>query len=282
VTEVAARFVVEIGVATDRGRRRQTNEDSYLATAPVCVVADGMGGHVGGAAASRAVVTAFASLTDLTWVSPADLVRAVAAATSAISALATPGGPAPGSTLSGVALAHQDGQPCWLVFNVGDSRTYRLAEGELQQLTVDHSVVQQLLDAGEIDTATARQHGDRNVITRAIGGGQAGPPSLDQWLLLAAPGDRILLCSDGLHGEVTDQLIAATLLASPDPAEAARRLVDAALSAGGRDNVTVVVVDAVRIVSGTVEGRLDESCDLDSPTVPRAAWSRAALSLEDS
>jgi len=266
-------FTVAAGVATDRGRRRQSNEDGYLASAPVFLVADGMGGHVGGAAASRAVVAAFVDSIAGTWVTPAGLDEAVARAAREVAALPASARSAPGSTVTGVGMAEQNGTPCWLVFNIGDSRTYRLSDGELEQVTIDHSLVQQLLDHGAIDAVEARSHGERNVITRALGAGMSTRPAVDQWLLVAAPGDRILICSDGLHGELTDQLIAATLLSVPEPVAAARSLVAAAIEAGGRDNVTAIVVDAIEVVAAPRESTPaadpDDVMDLDGPTLPR-------------
>lgn len=266
-------FTVAAGAATDRGRRRQANEDGYLADAPVFLVADGMGGHVGGAAASGAVVAAFADSISGEWVTTGALDEAVASAARNVAALPASERSAPGSTVTGVGLAEQNGTPCWLVFNVGDSRTYRLSDGQLEQVTIDHSLVQQLLDHGAIDATEARSHDERNVITRALGAGMSTRPAVDQWLLVAEPGDRMLICSDGLHGELTDQLIAATLLTEPDPVAAAESLVAAAVEAGGRDNVTVIVVDAIDVVAVPHDPAVfdtEDSLDLDGPTVPRA------------
>jgi serine/threonine protein phosphatase PrpC len=260
-------FAVAWGAATDRGRRRAANEDALLAMPPIFVVADGMGGHVAGAAAAQAVVEAFAREANTEWYTPAALDRAVGHAAAQVLALGHPDGPSPGSTVTGVGLACADGVPCWLVFNIGDSRTYRLADGELEQVTVDHSVVQQLIDAGELAHTDARTHLERNVITRALGAGLAARPVVDQWLVPAAPGDRLLVCSDGLHGEVTDQLIAATLLAAPEPDTAARNLIEAALAAGGRDNVSAVVIDALTVVP---DRAWVAPPSLDEPTIPRA------------
>jgi len=121
-------------------------------------------------------------------------------------------------------------------------------DGRLEQISVDHSHRQELLEAGA-DPESIRV--GRNVITRALGAGSPGVPVMDQWLRPARRGDRVLVCSDGLNTEVTDPLILATLLASPDPQEAARALVSAALTAAGRDNVTAVVVDALVVSSAT-------------------------------
>lgn len=213
------------------------------------LVADGMGGHSRGEVASRAVVDAFRPLSSGEWVNASDLAMAVSRAQRAVEGLRDGGHAEPGSTLAGVALSEQGGRPCWLVFNIGDSRTYRLRAGELEQVSVDHSQVQALIDEAGYSAAKARRSAPRNVITRAIGAGLLEPQAADEWLLIAAPGDRLLICTDGLTTELTDHLIAATLLSAPEPAAAAQALVDAAVTAGGRDNVTVIVVDAVVVDS---------------------------------
>jgi len=133
--------------------------------------------------------------------------------------------------------------PCWLVVNVGDSRTYRMAGGVLEQVTVDHSEVAELVRDGVIPESEAATHPRRNVVTRVLGG-SASDVDPDVWLLPVSPGDRMLLCTDGLTDELTDQRIEAELRAAPDPQTAADRLVRAAVRHGARDNVTVVVVEA--------------------------------------
>lgn len=262
-------FRVQSGAATHPGLLRPHNEDSYLAARPVFLVADGMGGHSRGDAASAEVVRQFEALAGRDWVDAEDVLRTVAVATAGISALAGDG-PAPGTTLAGVALTQQAGRAYWLAFNVGDSRVYLLRDGRLEQISVDHSHRQELLEAG-VDPATIRV--GRNVITRALGAGRPGVPVMDQWLRPARRGDRVLVCSDGLNTEVTDVLILATLQSSPDPLSAARALVGAALGAAGRDNVTAVVVDALDVSAG--EGADDEDeitltgleFDLDDDTI---------------
>ncbi len=174
-----------------------------------------------------------------------------------------PGGTA-GTTVAGVAAAPQDGDPYWLVFNVGDSRVYRLADGALEQVSVDHSVVQELRDAGRLAPHEAERHPERHVITRAVGTGPL--PEADFWLLPAGPADRILLCSDGLTQELDDDAIRYLLMEQPDPQSAAEILVRAAVEAGGRDNVTVVVVDAG-------EGR---ATPVDEATIERPATPQPA------
>lgn len=248
------------GTATHVGRVRTENQDTFLAQPPVFVVADGMGGHRAGRDAAERVRETFSEQAWHTWVGPVELNAAIELATQRVRALAepadgTPADGAPGSTVTGVALAWQEG-PAWLVFNVGDSRTYLLRGEQLQQITVDHSHRQALVDQGWTPEQ-ARARSGRHVITRAIGGGLRGLPRPDQWLLPTQLGDRVLLCSDGLTLELSDQLITAVLLAHPDPGDAAGELVAAATRSGGRDNVTVVVVDALQVTGGAAPDDTD-------------------------
>ncbi|WP_341358135.1 protein phosphatase 2C domain-containing protein [Georgenia sp. M64] len=240
---------IEWGVASDTGGRRSINEDAALARPPVFVVADGMGGHARGEMASAAVVDAFRPLAGAPGpIAPADVEAAVAAAAGRIRAtMAREGADATGdasagTTVAGAILTEQGGEPYWLVLNVGDSRVYRLAEGRLQQISVDHSLVQEMVDAGTLDAADARHHPRRNVITRAVGTG--GDSSVDFWMLRVLPDERLLLCTDGLTGELEEDRIAEILTAVPGAEDAARALVAEAVRDGANDNVTVVVVDA--------------------------------------
>lgn len=234
------------GSATDRGRVRALNEDALLAYPPVFLVADGMGGHDAGDLASRLAVEEFSQLAGRT-TATADEVHACFHRIADRLRASVERGRTAGTTVAGVAIVPDDGASYWLVFNIGDSRVYRLADATLEQISVDHSVVQELLDAGEIDVAAAAEHPDRHVITRAVG---TGPdPEPDYWLIPAAPADRVLVCSDGLTTELSDHVIGRLLRDVVDPQEAAQALVAAALEAGGRDNVTAVVVD-VAVVHG--------------------------------
>lgn len=236
---------VRLGVAavTDRGRKRQVNEDSFLADGPAFVVADGMGGYESGDRASAAVVAAFRDrfsadvagefgLVSAALLDADDRVADVAATTSR----------GAGSTATGVVLVDHGGQPYWLVFNVGDSRVYRHFGAELEQLTTDHSLGRELVTRGELAEEDLATFKDRNIITRAIG---ASDSLADSWLVPVVNGERLLLCSDGLHGEVDDESIRAVLTMNGLPEAAARVLVDRANSNGGRDNITVVVIDVV-------------------------------------
>ena len=261
-------LVVEAGAATHPGRRRALNEDAFLAEAPAFLVADGMGGHDAGDLASRAAIAEFATLRGSGTVLLDDVRGALARARAAVDRLAGFGGGRAGTTLSGVVLAAVDGTGYWLALNIGDSRTYRLAEGQLEQITVDHSVVQELVDAGELSAQDAVTDRRRNIITRAIGAGSTG--DADYWLFPAERGDRMLVCSDGLPAEISDAAIRDILFAQRDPQAAAEQLVEAAVHAGGRDNVTVIVIDAVAVASRP--GRPIETGDdeIDMDTRPRA------------
>jgi protein phosphatase len=237
---------VRIGSCTDRGHTRAVNEDSFLAERPLFVVADGRGGHEAGEVASAIAVDAFRHLIGRRSVDAREIWASLASAQLSIDQLAqgSARGRA-GTTVTGVAITEIETHGYWLVFNLGDSRTYRLAGGTLEQVSVDHSVVQELVEAGEIEAASAPTHPQRNVITRALGAGNSEQP--DFWLLPAERGDRILVCSDGLTGELADVDITRILLEEADPQTAAMRLVRDALAHGGRDNLTVLVIDAVTV-----------------------------------
>jgi serine/threonine protein phosphatase PrpC len=234
---------LDYGFATDRGLRRELNEDSLIAAEPVFAVADGMGGHAAGEVASGICVRTLGDSPimgrHLPEFSAADLEELIGDADSEIRRQA--GGQA-GTTLSGVVLVQEAGVPCWLFFNVGDSRTYRLSRGRFGQISVDHSEVQELVDTGSITLEASRTHPRRHVVTRALGTGDDS--EADFWVLPVEEGDRILICSDGLSGEVSDEDICHVLSTVPDPQRACGELIEATLRSGARDNVTVIVVDA--------------------------------------
>lgn len=219
---------VRCAAATHQGLIRSGNEDAWLTLPPVFLVADGMGGHDSGELAARSVVDVFRGLATREWVGSDDLIATVNRAAAEVSQLRGHGR-APGSTVSGVALSREGGQPCWLVFNIGDSRTHLLRDGVFTQVSVDHSAAAQYADA------------PRNIITRALGAG-IEQPEADQWLIPARQGDVVVICSDGLSNEVSPEVMSATVQRIEDLQEAANRLVQFALEAGGRDNVTVVLV----------------------------------------
>jgi len=252
------------GAATDVGLKRKLNEDSYIAESPVFAVADGMGGHSAGDVASAAVVTRLAEALGPDFVEPSVIELALHDATDDIARAAADLPLGVGTTVTGAALTLHDGEPYWVVFNVGDSRVYAwgavgvpdsgasesdAAEsgGELPaglvQITVDHSVVQELVAAGLIRPEDAESHPESNVITRAVGFN--AEPRIDFWAVPARAGLRLLLCSDGLSKELDDRAIGGIFGSGLSPVDAAEALVAAAVQSGGRDNVTTVVVDVV-------------------------------------
>ncbi|GAA3747593.1 protein phosphatase 2C domain-containing protein [Leifsonia bigeumensis] len=233
------------GIATDVGLRRAHNEDSLVADAPIFAVADGMGGHAAGDVASDAVVTRLAELAQEGFTQAESIVEALRAATTDISHAIDERELGVGTTVTGAALVVNAGHPYWVVFNVGDSRLYLFDHNVLTQITVDHSVVQELVTAGLISSTDAEHHPDSNVVTRAVGFNTEPVP--DFWLLPVARGSRLLLCSDGLTREVSELRLRLHLAAGLNPRETALALVDAALAAGGRDNVTAIVIDVLEV-----------------------------------
>lgn len=263
------------GSATDRGRVRPLNEDALLAYPPVFLVADGMGGHEAGDVASRLAVAEFSHLSGRGAATVED-VHACFHRIAVRLAETLGDGRVAGTTVAGVAVADLDGGAYWLVFNIGDSRVYRLAAGELEQISVDHSVVQELLDAGDLSPDEAAVHPERHVITRAVGGGL--PPEPDYWLIPAGTTDRLLICSDGLTSEVPHAVLRSILLERDDPQSAAQELVRAALVAGGKDNVTAVVVDVARAPRTADTELTAEAGALRAEfpgATPRPAWDEA-------
>jgi len=234
-------FVVTAGWATHVGRVREGNEDAGYVGSRLWAVADGMGGHAAGEVASGLVVEAMAELDEgvlrldalIAGVTQAnDRLRAYSAEHVRTRGM--------GTTLTGVALLDEDAAARLCVFNIGDSRVYRYAGGDLEQLTRDHSEVGELVAEGVLTAEEALFHPLRNVLTRCLG---LWPfPGVDTWPLDVGDG-RFLVCSDGLTGEVTDAGIAEILGAQEAPQAAADALVAAALEAGGHDNVTVIVLD---------------------------------------
>ncbi|GAA4164782.1 protein phosphatase 2C domain-containing protein [Gryllotalpicola daejeonensis] len=238
-----ARITLSWSAASDRGHRRAVNEDSVLARAPIFAVADGMGGHEAGDFASSAVIKRLSEQLGRRFIDPPEISDALRAAVGDMSEGVGVTDLGTGTTVTGIALTLRDGEPYWLVFNIGDSRVYQLESGVLEQLTVDHSIVQQLLDRGLITPAEAEVHPHANVITRAVGFNEDPVP--DFWLIPIVAGSRLLVCSDGLTKELTEHGIRHFLSIGTSAADTSRRLMDAALGNGGRDNVSVVVVDVL-------------------------------------
>ena len=242
---------------TETGHRREVNEDSLLAQPPIFAVADGMGGHSAGDVASNAVVRRLAEHVGKVVIDAESISRSLGLA---VDDMATGDGVTDlgtGTTVTGAALALVSGAPKWIIFNIGDSRVYQLITGVLEQVTVDHSVVQELLDAGRITREEAEVHPQGNIITRAVGFHE--PPIPDYRILPAQPGMRLLVCSDGLTKELTAYGIRHFLMDNSNPDDAANALVGAALDNGGRDNVSVIVLDVLAIDDEKV---LEESTEV--------------------
>jgi PPM family protein phosphatase len=232
--------------ATDVGRMRKNNEDSYLSSQPVAAVADGMGGHSAGEVASAIAIEELAALGDRgPWENETaatdDLKQAILRANRRIREMAASDRKLNGMGTTLVALL-EDGDMVH-VANVGDSRGYLLRQGELSQVTVDHSLVQELVDDGRLSPEDAERHPQRSVITRALG---IDPEvEFDLFTYKLQVGDRLLLCSDGLSDVVEPAQIRNVLLRVRNSHQAARKLVTVANEQGGPDNITVIVVDAV-------------------------------------
>ena len=229
--------------ATDTGRRRLANEDSFVAQPPLFAVADGMGGHSAGDLASAAVVDRLAEVATGDFLDPRIVERALEAATDDITSIAGDSELGVGTTVTGAVLALDAGDPYFAVFNIGDSRVYAFERNELVQVTRDHSVVQELVESGALTRDEAEHHPDSNIITRAVGFN--AQPVADFWMIPMRTGLRLLVCSDGLTKEVSDDRIRLHLAAALSAVETAGALIDAALAAGGRDNVTTIVIDVL-------------------------------------
>ena len=225
---------------TDQGRRRDTNQDAFLAEYPLFIVADGMGGHAGGEIASRSTVQRLQALVDDGSVERPSIEKALELAVADIADHPETTDEGTGTTLTGVFLELQDGEPHWVSLNIGDSRVYLLRDDRLVQVTTDHSVVQELITAGKLSPEEAEGHPYSNVITRAVGASELTPP--DYLTIEVRAGDRFVICSDGLTKELTDYGIQHFLRENPEPGPAVDAMLAAALENGGRDNVTVIIV----------------------------------------
>jgi protein phosphatase len=201
-----------------------------------------MGGHAAGEVASAVALSVVKGLEGGA-ARPEDVRARIVEANTEILAAAgeNPDLGGMGTTVTGVCRTDFAGEPHWVVFNVGDSRVYRFADGQLAQLTTDHNELAELVASGDVTPEEAVGHPLGNVLTRALG--IAPCPEPDLLVFPPTPGERFLLCSDGLTLEVHDTEIAEILATRDDPAEAAQALVDRAVEAGGRDNVTAVVLD---------------------------------------
>jgi PPM family protein phosphatase len=248
---VSVRLVV--GVATDTGRVRDHNEDGYLVddALRLVAVADGMGGHRGGEVASATALEALHQA----FADEATLRDSVVAANDAVFEQSSNDDDlrGMGTTLTAGALDDDT----LLVGHVGDSRAYLARDDMLSRITTDHSLVAELIAAGELTEDEAERDPRRSMITRALG--LDADVEVDLYPVELVPGDRLLLCSDGLTTMVDEGAIATILADEVDPDQAASRLVEAANDAGGVDNITTIVIDVVEDDSD-----VDDSTELDA------------------
>jgi PPM family protein phosphatase len=237
-------LALRYAVRSDVGLLREGNEDSAYAGPHLLAVADGMGGHAAGEVASAATITTIAPLDDARHLGP-DLVGALADAVATANLrlqeliISDPAIEGMGTTLT--ALLWADGYAA--LCHIGDSRAYRLRNGQFLQITHDHTLVQSLVDEGKITEDDVATHPHRSLLLRALDGRTVAEPDLAQ--LETLPGDRYLLCSDGLSGVVTEQTLHQTLSAIRDPDKAALQLVELAIRGGGPDNITCIVADVM-------------------------------------
>jgi protein phosphatase len=170
-----------------------------------------------------------------------------------------------GTTVAGLAVVSVGGSRHWAVFNIGDSRVYRVLEGHVNQVTVDHSEVWELVEQGLLTPEQAHRHPARNIVTRSLGRDPMG--AVDTWVFPPYPGEVFVICSDGLSNELDAETIGAIVTAADGAEAAADELVRQAVEAGGRDNVTAIVVSS--------QGHETDS-DVDEDTTPRENVSRSA------
>jgi protein phosphatase len=242
-------MLLKHGVATDTGNVRPQNEDAYVASDQLFAVADGMGGHNAGEVASALATTLLLERAVGQTLTPEWFVEAITSINRTIheSAAESTERRGMGTTICALALVKSQGEPSEpqqvALANVGDSRIYLARAGTFRQLSVDHSYVQELVTEGLITEEEARVHPRRNIVTRALGIDDR--VAVDSWLIPLFSGDRFILCSDGLVDEVPTSDIAELAAQQKEPQIVADALVALAKRNGGRDNITVVVVDAV-------------------------------------
>lgn len=232
----ASRPIGRAGWATSTGHRRRLNEDALLTGPHWYAVADGMGGHRAGDVASTITVDVLAGFATAT--TTLDTIhRAIRHASATVHAAAT--GPRAGMGTTVVGVAPLDGDAV-AVFHVGDSRCYRLSDGRLTLVTTDHTHVQELVDGGLLSSSAAAVHPLRNVVTRAVG----LAPDVDADVhVIRPPVGRLLLCSDGLSGELPPHRIGRVLAGIADPQAAADRLTELVLAGPAPDNVSAIVLE---------------------------------------
>ena len=261
------------GSATDTGRVREANEDSLYVDSGIALVADGMGGHAAGEVASELAISVYRRYVEANRDTVLTLEDGVTTANEAIlaDARAHPDREGMGTTLVGVVLDGPAGGVVARYVNIGDSRLYRVRHGEARQLTDDDSVAEEWVREGRISKAEAAIHPRRHQLTKVLGMDPLAPPVTG--VLSLEVGDRLVLCSDGLTNEVSDEDLATLAMSSDDLNEVALSLVHAANQAGGRDNISVVVLEITSvdlIVEADVEvAHTSRSTVRDADTVIR-------------
>ena len=267
------------GSLSDLGRVRAVNQDAALVADDLFVVADGMGGHRGGEVASEIAVTVLGN--EMVEPTIDALVAAVISANRKINNRSRDEAELSGmgTTVTAMALVSDDEGERLGVVNVGDSRTYIVDDEELVQLTDDHSLVGEMLRSGQLTKEEALDHPQRNILTRALG--VDSEVEVDWYEIQVRQGDRFLLCTDGLFNEVTEDQIASVLRRLADPEEAAQELVRQAVEHGGRDNVTVVIVDVEEGPGDDARGVVGSRITRRSGVEPDPAGFTSAASLGD-
>ncbi len=261
---------------SDVGLVRQSNQDSGYAGPHLCILCDGMGGPAGGDIASAVAVEHLMPL-DADSHQAGELLglmrEAVQAAHAELVSLSSQDPELAGLGTTCISVM-RSGNKLAMV-HVGDSRAYMLRDGTLTQVTTDHTFVEYLVETGRLTRDQARQHPQRSVLLRVLGDAE-GDVQLDESIREAVPGDRWLLCSDGLSGPVTAETIGEVLASVSDPGQAADQLVDLALRAGGPDNVTAVVFD---VVKDDPEPLTDPQVVGSAATERLAPWGRSSSAM---
>ena len=245
-------LALHYALRSDVGLLREGNEDSAYAGPRLLAIADGMGGHAAGEVASAVAISAIAPLDRQNLASSEDMLDALAAAVASARntlhdmSASDPAVEGMGTTLTALLWAGAQVAVC----HIGDSRAYLLRDGDLYQITRDHTLIQSLVDEGRLSPAAAANHPQRSLIMRALQGSTDADPDLAMHEALL--GDRYLLCSDGLTDVVEDESVHDVLSTIPDPDQAVNQLIALAIHNGGPDNITCIVADVVDSAAGTV------------------------------
>jgi PPM family protein phosphatase len=245
-------LALHYALRSDVGLLREGNEDSAYAGPRLLAIADGMGGHAAGEVASAVAISAIAPLDEQDFADSADMMDALSEAVGSARttlhemSVADPAVEGMGTTLTALLWAGAEVAVC----HIGDSRAYLLRDGDLYQITRDHTLIQSLVDEGRISAAAAATHPQRSLIMRALQGSTDADPDLTMHEALL--GDRYLLCSDGLTDVVDDETLHETLSTVGDADQAVRQLIALAIRNGGPDNITCIVADVVDTVAGPV------------------------------